>query len=802
VFVYSTMLPECVLIDAPLPRHESERLKILRDYAILDSLKEEEFDRIAELASIICEAPISLVSFIDEDRQWLKSSYGLDINEAPRKQGICQYTILDSVIFEVEDASKDERFRNYPMVSGGFHVRFYAGFPLIDPEGFALGTICVIDHQPKTLTAKQKRALTLLAQDVMCLITERKAKANLRNFEKIFDFSNDLMFVGGIDGYFKKINPSFEKLLGWKMEHLLKMPHFAFLHPDDLESSKEELKKLTKGEVITNFVQRFRTFSGDYKYIQWTSTPELSTGTIYGIGRDITEKHQIQEDLHRTKLLLEQTSQVAKVGGWSFDVVQQKIAWTAITKEIHGVGADFEPNLDTAIDFYKPGESRERIVTALNLALTDGNAWDLQLQIVNVSGEEIWVEALGNAEFENGKCRRLYGTFRNINDQKCAELALKESIETQEKLNQVLIKQIEIIKEQDKTLEKVKELKFLADSIPEIIWTARADGFTDYYNQHWVNYTGMTVEETNQNGWFAVLHPEDADRCVTAWKESARNGNPYEVEYRLRRKSDGVYRWHLGRAVPMKAEDGSVIKWFGSCIDIDAYKKALNLENKISQFEDFNRIVAHNLRGPAGSIKMLLQMMNEPEADEQEKQSLLAMLEESSAALNKTLDQLMKVLEVRNNLSLPYVDCEFEEIALDIKQMLKGQFSAKKAILVTNFMHPVIKFPKIYLESIFYNMVSNSLKYSQENEFPQLQISSELVYDKIVLKFKDNGLGLDLEKHGNQLFKLNKTFHHGFDSKGVGLFMTKTQIETFGGQIRVESKPNHGSTFIVELPVI
>ena len=255
----------------------------------------------------------------------------------------------------------------------------------------------------------------------------------------------------------------------------------------------------------------------------------------------------------------------------------------------------------------------------------------------------------------------------------------------------------------------------------------------------------------------------------------------------------------MGRALPMKDEDGKIVKWFGSCTDIDEYKRALDLESKISQYEEFNRIVAHNLRGPAGSISTLLRMLKTEDDDETERASLMEMMEESSASLNETLNQLMKVLEVRNNIDVPYDNCDMQTLVNDIGKMLKGQCVAKKAVIETDFKCPSIILPKIYLESIFYNMISNAIKYSRPHVSPHIKISSEQLNGQVVISFKDNGLGLDLKKHGKDLFKLNKVFHPGHDSKGVGLFMTKTQVETFGGSISIESQPNKGCEFTVVL---
>jgi GAF domain-containing protein len=219
----------------PVPENEKRRLKALRDYEILDSLSEVEFDRITELASLICDVPISLISLIDENRQWFKSKVGLGVNETSRDLAFCAYAIMDTDILEVEDATKDDRFKNNDLVTSDPNIRFYAGYPLIDLKGYALGTLCVIDRKPKILSATQKRALQLLSDDVTTLIIERRQKEELRNFEKLFKLSNDLICVAGTDGYFKKINPAFEKVLGWSSEYLLQTSFFDLVHPDDLK---------------------------------------------------------------------------------------------------------------------------------------------------------------------------------------------------------------------------------------------------------------------------------------------------------------------------------------------------------------------------------------------------------------------------------------------------------------------------------------------------------------------------------------------------------------------------------------
>lgn len=164
---------------ASLPTNETKRLDALKRYRILDTPAEQAFDDFAFLASTICETPIALMTFVDSERQWFKAGLGLDATETPREHAFCAHTILGDSMMVVEDAASDERFSHNPLVTSAPHIRFYAGAPLIDGEGHALGSLCVIDRHPRSLSAVQHKSLLALARQAISQLELRRTSADL-----------------------------------------------------------------------------------------------------------------------------------------------------------------------------------------------------------------------------------------------------------------------------------------------------------------------------------------------------------------------------------------------------------------------------------------------------------------------------------------------------------------------------------------------------------------------------------------------------------------------------------------------
>jgi signal transduction histidine kinase len=203
-------------------RVERERIRVLESYAILDTPAEKEFDDLTALASYICSTPVSLISLLTEDRQWFKSNIGFDRPETPRSISFCQHALSGEGLLEIKDTLQDERFRDNPLVTDNPSIRFYAGSPLVNAEGHTLGTLCVIDTVPKQLGEGQKKALDVLARQVVAHLELRLKKQQLEKEQQRLEEANQRLkqFVHIVSHDLKGPIQNLQALAQWLEEDL------------------------------------------------------------------------------------------------------------------------------------------------------------------------------------------------------------------------------------------------------------------------------------------------------------------------------------------------------------------------------------------------------------------------------------------------------------------------------------------------------------------------------------------------------------------------------------------------------
>jgi signal transduction histidine kinase len=222
-----------------------------------------------------------------------------------------------------------------------------------------------------------------------------------------------------------------------------------------------------------------------------------------------------------------------------------------------------------------------------------------------------------------------------------------------------------------------------------------------------------------------------------------------------------------------------------------------SLVNQNQQLEDFAHITSHNLRAPIANLKALMQMHNDSVL-QHEKEQYLSLLQEVIFKIDETLNDLVDVVQIRKDVDMEREELIFAERLQHVKDVLFADIEKSGIQLTTNFEHaPSLEFPRLYLDSILQNLITNAIRYRTLEHRPRLHLRSWRENGHTMLTAEDNGLGIDMERFGHKLFGFRKTFHKNKDAKGIGLFITKTQVEAMGGSIRAESTPGRGTKFII-----
>lgn len=576
-----------------LPLNESERLKALESYSVMDSLPEKEYDSITQLASYICGTPIALVSLLDKERQWFKSSVGLGATETPREFSFCQYAIMDNEVYEVPNALENERFVNNPLVTGNPNIRFYAGAPLQDSNGFNLGSLCVIDTVPKILTDEQKNALKLLAHQVVLLLDLRKKNIDLKNtqqeFQNFIELSMDLVCIANVNGLFYKVNPAFTKVLGYSNDELVDKPFINFIHPDDIDKTFKEIEKLSKGVKTISFENRYRCKNGEYILLSWNTSPDPVTGNLYCIARDMTLENRRKEELVKT------TNELS--------AILNSTEFSIIATELDGTIKQFNRGAEILLGYTAEevvGKVSPSIMHVLDEVVKQSEDLTLELGEKVEPGFDAFVikaRKFGKADSQEWTYKRKDGSTFPI---KLSVTALKNSLD--EVIGYLGIGK-DITKEKETELNLINSNKLLdeSQSIAKIgSW--KLDLVTNDLVWSKGHYQIFELEELPSdrlnNASRNRIHPDDISILDDSDEIMMKTGKDFQINYRIL-FPDNRIKYILEIGQPYRNENGAITGIQGTVQDITektlADQKILENAKEISDIKsalDESAIVA------------------------------------------------------------------------------------------------------------------------------------------------------------------------------------------------------------------
>lgn len=359
--------------------------------------------------------------------------------------------------------------------------------------------------------------------------------------------------------------------------------------------------------------------------------------------------------------------------------------------------------------------------------------------------------------------------------------------------------------QQQKFVSSEERFEFAMKASSEGVWDIDLTNNTIYLSAQLMKIIGREEKESivPTSFWLSRIHPDDYDNyMVVRQKHLDKKTTYYDNVYRIRTDGD-KYRWVLSRGKALNyGPINKPTRAVGTLRDITQLKeKEIQLGNTVNiigdqnnRLSNFAHIVSHNLRSHASNLKMLLDLFKN--ADEAERDEMLQHLEGISDGLSITISHLKELVEIQTEIKNVKEKLNLRHYLKNILTILHNEITKHSVTIDINIpLDVTVQYNPAYLESILLNFTTNAIKYSSSDRKPAIAYDFSLEDGKKVLSISDNGLGIDLKKHKNALFGMYKTFHKNQNSRGIGLFITKNQVEAMGGKIEVTSEVNKGTTF-------
>lgn len=612
-------------------------------------------------------------------------------------------------------------------------------------------------------------------------ITERKMADERNRFKaNLLNTIGQAAIATDMNGFISYWNKAAENIYGWTMEEAIGK-NIINLTPS--HATREQALE------IMDDLKNGRKWSGEFRVQRKDGTdfPVLVTNSpiydennklsgIIGISSDITEKKKLEA-------LLDKTNRLARIGSWEIDVDKGTVFWSDITKEIREAEPDFIPELSTGIDFFTEGTNRETISYRVQQCIDKGIPWDEELQFTTFKGNLKWVRTIGEAIFIKGKCSKIYGSFQDITERK---KAADKVIRSETKLN-------------------------VAQHIAQVgSW--EVDMLTNEHSWSDEFYRILGINEDvrpSGDAFLSFVHPDDRAMAVSTMEDAFSTYADSSFHFRfIRKNGDTGYA-----SSQWKFEFDShrnPLNIYGILRDLTKEKKAESERVKMisdivqrnRDLEQFTFIISHNLRTPTANIIGFAEILQDETITPQEQKELLQGLSASVTGLDTIIKDINTILQIKREVHEKKEVVIFSKLVNDIMRSIVNLIDKHRVRIISDFSEvDEIYSLKVYIYSIFYNLISNSIKYGKPNEPPLIEIKSKKVKGKIILTFKDNGLGIDMKTKGDKIFGLYNRFHSHVEGKGVGLFMVKTQVESLGGKIEIASELNQGTEFTIEFEI-
>lgn len=581
------------------------------------------------------------------------------------------------------------------------------------------------------------------------------------------------------------------------------------------------------------------------RYWQATHYPLIEDGVLTAIIQstaDVTERIHSSQELKLANLKLDDALRAGLIGSWSWDIASDTVIADKGLAELFGIsneqalnGLPLEAFMDAVYE-----EDRAGVTEALNYALAGDDTFEREFRAVDADGVISWVIARGRVYRDaSGVPTQFPGVLIDISSRKHAETELRKSEE---------------------------RLRFMADAMPQLVWISRPDGYTEYFNAFWYEYTGTSEGESDGEAWNKLLYKRDQARARRLWHKAVATGEPYEIKYRLYNAESDRYRWVIGRGLPYRDETGKIVKWYGTCTDIDdsirelearkrletalknekdrledrvaertsqlkltnqglrdEIRKRQEVERQLRDFsaaleksntelselnqtkDEFISIASHQLRTPATTVKQYIAMVLDGIAGEpsEQQRKFLQRAYTSNERQLTTVNDLLKVAQI---------DAGRMELALKV-----ADISALVGDVVhdfeTSFQRVNQKLTITSTPSIEVNIDENALRMVLDNllenarKYSEAPATTKVDLQKtatsVVITVADQGVGIAApEKLFQKFSRINNKLSHEVDGTGLGLYWARSIAQLHGGSLVYTPNKSGGSIFTLTLPLM
>jgi PAS domain S-box-containing protein len=651
---------------------------------------------------------------------------------------------------------------------------------LRDHQGNAAGLIQTLYDVTELVLARKKIAET---EERLSLARseEMKIRAREQQLLCLVDHNADHMSVADMEGNLMYMNAAAKKLLGVDPD-----TDITTLCANDFYSA-EELKRVQ--ETIIPQITLQSGWQGIIRLMNRMTREEIpcqvnyilirdtETGEVIGRGatvRDLRPEIRAKAELHRLGMIVDISEDFCNYCDLEGNTIYLNAAGLKL------IGMDKEQMDSSNLYQYHSASSARAIKEVIMPQLLLTGKWSGTLELMHQeTGEIIPIH------------KQLFIIREDITNTPIAIAGIARDLRPEMKAGKALDfknAQLHIA---------IRELEFLANSVPVVVWTSDPQGQLDYINQRWYEKSPIAISRALGNGWAETIHPDDEKRAWEAWRACLKTGSPYQIEFRLLDKF-GAYRWWMVRAIALKDDNQQIVKWYGSNIDITEQKE---LEK---QKDNFLGVASHELKTPVTSIKAYAQVMEMMfrRAGDTKNAELLAKMDNQVNRLNNLIGDLLEVTKINTGrLQLTISQFSFNQMVEEVIEEVQRTALNHEIQKELHFDHEITG-DKERICQVIINLLTNAIKYSPDSS--HIIISTSGTDAEVQLCVQDFGIGIRADQQNRvfeQFYRVSGSREHTFPGLGLGLYISAEIVKHLNGKIWVNSEEGKGSTFCFSLPL-